>query len=107
LPKAVVRLVQRADEVFVSAASAWEVAIKSSIGKLVAKAPLAEAIADYGFEPLAITMAHADAVRSLPNHHRDPFDRLLVAQAQLEGLAIVSRDPMFLAYQVHIVWPRR
>jgi PIN domain nuclease of toxin-antitoxin system len=65
---------------------------------------MAEAIGDYGFLPLAIELAHGDAVRALPPHHRDPFDRMLVAQARLEGLVIVSRDALLTAYDVPIVW---
>jgi PIN domain nuclease of toxin-antitoxin system len=104
LPKSVRRRIQGADDVFVSAVSAWEIAIKSALGKIVAKAPLDEAIADYGFSALPITVAHADAVRALPMHHRDPFDRLLVAQARVEGLTIVSRDPALRAYGVAVAW---
>ncbi len=104
LPKSVVRRIQRAGDVFVSAASAWEIAIKAGLGKIVARAPLAEAIDDYGFLPLAIQLAHGDAVRALPHHHRDPFDRMLVAQARVEGLVIVSRDALLGAYDVPIVW---
>jgi len=104
LPKSVRRRIEGADEVFVSAASAWEVAIKSALGKIVAKAQIGDAIADYGFTALPITVAHADAVRRLPLHHRDPFDRMLIAQAQLESLTIVSRDPAFPAYPVTTVW---
>lgn len=104
LPKSARRLIENADEVFVSAVSAWEIAIKSSLGKITAKAPLEEAIADYGFSALPILVAHADAVRSLPMHHRDPFDRLLVAQARVERLTILSRDPALRAYDVSIAW---
>lgn len=104
LPQAVVRRIQRAGDVYVSAASAWEMAIKAGLGKLVMKSSLAPAVADYGFEPLAVSLEHADAVRSLPRHHRDPFDRMLVAQARVEGLTIVSRDRALSAYDVPIVW---
>ncbi|MSP59985.1 MAG: type II toxin-antitoxin system VapC family toxin [Myxococcales bacterium] len=104
LPRSVRRRIEVADEVFVSAASAWEIAIKSGLGKIVVKAPLGEAILDYGFTALPITFGHADAVRGLPLHHRDPFDRLLIAQAQTESLTVVSRDPAFSAYAVPVVW---
>jgi PIN domain nuclease of toxin-antitoxin system len=104
LPSAVVRRIQRASTVFVSAASAWEISIKAALGKIDARAPLAEAIADYGFAPLAISLEHGDAVRGLPHHHRDPFDRMVIAQAQVEGLVIVSRDALLRAYEAQIVW---
>jgi PIN domain nuclease of toxin-antitoxin system len=104
LPRGVVTLIQRAEEVYVSAATAWEMAIKASLGKLAVKAPIASAIEDNGFQALSITVSHADRVSSLPFHHRDPFDRLLVAQADLEGLDLVSRDPILHRYGVKIVW---
>jgi PIN domain nuclease of toxin-antitoxin system len=104
LPPAVVRRIQGAEEVYVSAASAWEIAIKAGLGKIAVRASLAEAIADYAFLPLPIRMEHGDAVRLLPLHHRDPFDRVLVAQARLEGLTLVSRDAALAAYGVPVVW---
>jgi PIN domain nuclease of toxin-antitoxin system len=87
-----------------SAVVAWEVAIKSSIGKMKAKGRVADAIAGYGFIPLPIQLSHADAVRSLPALHRDPFDRMLVAQALVEDLVIVSADEALSAYKVPVVW---
>ena len=104
LPATVRDRIQAADTVYVSAVSAWEIAIKLALGKITARGSLADAIDDYGFEPLSITVAHADAVRSLPSHHRDPFDRLLVAQAAIEGLTIVSRDPALRRYATPVVW---
>lgn len=104
LPRSVTAAIKTADEVFVSAASAWEVAIKSALGKLTARGTVADAIADYGFAALPISVDHADAVRTLPPHHRDPFDRLLVAQAQIERLTIVTRDPVFAQYDVAVRW---
>jgi PIN domain nuclease of toxin-antitoxin system len=104
LPPAVVERIQSADDVFVSAVSAWEIAVKATLGKIAARAPLADAIRDYGFLPLAVSIEHGDAIRGLPLHHRDPFDRMLIAQAGIEGLTIVSRDPAFAAYDVPLVW---
>jgi PIN domain nuclease of toxin-antitoxin system len=104
LASAVVKRIQAAGDVYVSAASAWEIAIKSSLGKLEAHASLAQASRDYGFLPLAISIEHADAVRALPRHHRDPFDRILVAQARIERLTLVSRDSLFGRYDVPVVW---
>jgi PIN domain nuclease of toxin-antitoxin system len=78
--------------VYISAAVAWEIAIKQSLGKLEAPDDLEDAIRANRFLPLPVTLAHALAVRALPHHHRDPFDRLLIAQARAEGLRFVSRD---------------
>jgi len=104
LPRRVTTAIQNADVVFVSAVTAWEIAIKSSLGKLVARATVEDVLADYGFSSLSVSVGHADAVRSLAPHHRDPFDRLLIAQAQAEDLAIVTRDPAFRLYDVPLKW---
>ena len=86
--------------VAVSAASVWEIAIKLALGKLRLKGSIAGHVQDAGFEPLAITFDHAERAGRLPDHHRDPFDRMLIAQAQSEGLTIVTRDAAFDAYEV-------
>jgi PIN domain nuclease of toxin-antitoxin system len=86
--------------VLVSAASTWEIAVKQSVGKLRIPDDLEDQLRGARFVPLAVTVAHGLAVASLPFHHRDPFDRLLVAQAQLENLTIVTRDPRIAAYDV-------
>ena len=86
--------------VAVSAASAWEIAIKRATGKLDAPAGLADEITVHGFVPLPITVQHTEAAGDLPLHHRDPFDRLIIAQARAEGLRVVTRDPAFTAYDV-------
>jgi PIN domain nuclease of toxin-antitoxin system len=104
LARSVIRRIQAAGDVYVSAASAWEIAIKASLGKIEAHASVAEASLDYGFLPLAISLGHADAVRALPRHHRDPFDRILIAQAMTERLALVSKDPLLGRYDVEVVW---
>ncbi len=88
--------------VFVSAASGWEVAIKANLGKLDPPEPLVLAVKEEGFEPLPISLEHGERAGSLPLHHRDPFDRLLIAQAQLESLTLVSRDRAFDAYDVAV-----
>jgi PIN domain nuclease of toxin-antitoxin system len=94
--------------VYVSAAVAWEIAIKRSLGKLDAPDDLEAAMEANRFLPLPVTGAHALAVQTLADHHRDPFDRLLIAQAQLEGFKLVSRDPYIPRYGVpHIVAWRR
>lgn len=97
-------LVVEAETVYVSAVSAWEIALKGAIGKMRATAPLAAAIADYGFAQLPISVRHADAVAALPLFHADPFDRMLVAQAQIEGLTILTGDGKFEPYRVLVEW---
>jgi PIN domain nuclease of toxin-antitoxin system len=108
LPASARRSIGRADEVRVSAASIWEVAIKQRLGKLpelaLAVSELPGLVRDCGFVPLPVDERHAAAVASLPLHHRDPFDHLLIAQAQIERLAIVTRDPQFVPYGVALRW---
>lgn len=90
-----------ASVVAVSAASVWEISTKTALGKLRPPVDdLPEELSEWGFELLPITRAHAWAVGGLPLLHRDPFDRMLVVQAQLEGLTIVTRDPGITQYQV-------
>jgi len=88
---------------FVSAASIWEAEIKVQLGKLQLEVDLAAGSLAHGFEALLITFDHARAAGRLPRHHDDPFDRMLVAQAQLEGLTIVTRDPVFDRYAVPVI----
>jgi PIN domain nuclease of toxin-antitoxin system len=91
--------------VFASAASAWEMAIKQARGKLrYPGAELAAALRRASFLELPVTVRHAEAAAVLPPLHRDPFDRMLVAQAQTEGLSLVSRDPAVEQYQVTVLW---
>lgn len=91
--------IEAADDVFVSAASIWESAIKAALGKLkVEPAELLEGIEASGFSSLAITPAHAAAVMTLPNHHRDPFDRLLIAQAMHEPMRLLTTDETLRLY---------
>lgn len=94
---------QQENDVVVSAASIWELAIKRSIGKLTIARDLLEEIDAADLTQLPITVEHAEAVAALPLHHRDPFDRLLIAQAQLEGLTIVTRDAEFAQYDVSLL----
>ena len=86
--------------VFVSAATAWEIAIKRGLGKLEAPTDYLALLAFYRFSPLDVTTEHALAVETLAAHHRDPFDRMVVAQAQVEDLTLVSRDARLAAYGV-------
>lgn len=88
----------------VSAVTMWEVAIKRRLGKLDAPADLLPQLERAGVELLPVTARHADLVGSLPLHHRDPFDRLLVAQATLEGLPLVSSDKSLRRYEIEILW---
>lgn len=104
LPAGATRIIRRADEVFVSAASAWEATIKASLGKLKAAAPMSAVARGYGFRELSISFSHAERIAALPKLHRDPFDRLLIAQALVEGLTIVTRDPAFAPYGVAVAW---
>ena len=89
--------------VFVSAVTAWEIAIKRAIGKLKLKGDYQQGLQRYRFSPLAITTEHALAVEHLPQHHGDPFDRLLIAQAKIEKLTLVTRDRRFKDYNVKII----
>ena len=89
--------------VFVSAASAWEIAIKKSLGKLQAPDDLSVQIKKKRFRPLAITIDHALTVEKLPLHHQDPFDRILIAQALYKNLIIVTRDRKFELYEVKTI----
>lgn len=88
----------------VSTASLWEIAIKVGLGKLEAPDDLPERVGQLGFELLPVSSEHAWRVRRLPRHHGDPFDRLLIAQAQVERLPILTADPAFAAYDVTVVW---
>ena len=99
------RLVEDQENVlYLSAASAWEIAIKHALGKLRLPAPPASYVPDrvtaLGVQPLPIEHAHTLHVATLPPHHRDPFDRVLVAQAQLDDLPILTADPLIAAYDV-------
>ncbi|MBD94955.1 MAG: PIN domain nuclease [Acidobacteria bacterium] len=94
-------------EIHLSAASVWEMAIKASLGRLTLPLSVSEFVADKlgtGMRVLSVDWQHGAAVERLPFHHRDPFDRVLVAQAQVERLAIVTGDRVFRGYGVEIVW---
>jgi PIN domain nuclease of toxin-antitoxin system len=90
-------------DVRVSAATIWEIAVKQALGKITAPADLPERIRESGFGELPIDFAHAMAAGRLPPIHRDPFDRMLVAQARCEGLTLVTRDPHCQQYEVAIL----
>lgn len=88
------------NDVFVSPVSVWEIAVKRALGKLQAPDNLEASIKEQGFTPLSLTFFHAEQAGALPPHHGDPFDRMLVAQAQAEGLILVTRDARLPLYGV-------
>jgi PIN domain nuclease of toxin-antitoxin system len=89
--------------IFVSAISAWEISIKQSLGKLIAPNNLEEALRFCRFEILPITLTHGIKIADLPMHHKDPFDRMLIAQALIEGLTIITVDRKFNLYDVPLL----
>ena len=91
------------NEVFVSVVSGWEIAIKRALGKLRAPDDLEAGIRQQGFTPLLVTFHHAELSGALPPHHGDPFDRMLIAQAQAEGLVLVTRDANIPLYGIRIM----
>jgi len=104
LPSEAAAIIEDPDtEVVVSAATAWEISIKQAAGRLDAPDDLLDAVAANDFGALAITAAHAVAAGRLPPLHADPFDRMLIAQAQLEGLTLVSVDRRFSDYDVALL----
>ena len=96
------------NEIYFSAASGWEIAIKARLGRLAVPDDLAHFMTDQielnGFRVLAVELTHALRVHALIDHHRDPFDRMLVAQSMVENLPIVGRDKQIAAYGVGLVW---
>ena len=106
-PRARQAIEQRATSVVVSAVTGWEIAIKAQSGRLrlpeAVDVWMAAVLDDGGFQVLTITMAHAVSVAALPTHHGDPFDRLLIVQAQLEDLTIATADAAFADYDVKVL----
>ena len=90
-------------DIFLSPVTVWEITMKQVAGKLGGPPDLAERVRDMGFRELPVTNDHAIAAGRLPFHHRDPFDRMLVAQAMTEGLTLVSRDASIALYDVDIL----
>ena len=93
-----------ANTVLVSAVSAWEMTIKMSLGKLRFDGGIADAVEACGFERLDMRFEHAEAVRSLPSHHGDPFNRLLIAQVIVEGATFVTHDRATAKYLIPTLW---
>lgn len=105
LPDRVVDAVaDQANQVLVSVASAWEVAIKRALGKLEFDDITSDLLARFGFDRLEIGLRHTSAVGELPDLHTDPFDRMLVAQATTDDLVLVTRDPRIGEYDVEVLW---
>ena len=107
-PKAMSEMQDEGNEVLLSAATIREIAIKVGLGKLSLSKPyqewMSQAGNDLGVTILPITVVYADVQAMLPNHHRDPFDRLLIAQAQVERIPLVSNDPIFDRYGISRLW---
>lgn len=99
--------IRRASAVYVSAVSEWELSIKAALGKIALRRTILDATLDAGFEPLSVSFHHAQTVRTLTPVHRDPFDRLLVAVALVEGLTLVSSDPIMAQYPIRVIDARR
>lgn len=100
LSPAAARAIESADEVFVSAASFWEISIKASLGRIKTDRPFEAVLAENGFVELPVLVRHVSRVAALPLHHRDPFDRLLVCQAAADRLTLVTRDRALAPYRV-------
>jgi PIN domain nuclease of toxin-antitoxin system len=92
------------NDIIVSIASLWEIAIKRGLGKLEFPEDFEEVMAEEQFDLLTVTYRHLQVLGELPQHHRDPFDRLLMSQSLAESIPIVTNDPAFAAYSVEIVW---
>jgi PIN domain nuclease of toxin-antitoxin system len=103
LKRSVRQQIATADVVWVSAASGWEAAIKQGLGKLRLADSFPWMVDDSDFDELPVTLRHAEQLARLPPHHADPFDRMLIAQARVEGATIVTHDPQFERYEVPIV----
>ncbi len=101
---AVQLIVDRRNSVLLSAVVAWEIAVKRRLGKLDVRPTLVEELIRDGASELPLSVAHATASEALPLHHRDPFDRMLVAQARSESAVLVTADPALRAYDVPIGW---
>ena len=107
-PKAHALLADGSNELILSVVSVWEMQIKIQLGKLKFTVPLRELVESQkqtnGVQILPVELEHALALDALPAHHKDPFDRLLVAQANVEDASLVSRDPLFSSYPVKLLW---
>jgi PIN domain nuclease of toxin-antitoxin system len=103
LSASVVERIESTSLVYLSAVTAWELSIKQSLGDLILARPVSDFINSHKMTELPVTIRHGEAVRGLPLHHRDPFDRLLVAQALVEGLVLVTGDRLLLHYGIPVL----
>jgi PIN domain nuclease of toxin-antitoxin system len=104
LPRSARAAIAEAIVVFVSAASAWEAAIKAALGRLEYPDTIQAGVEASGFDKLSMTFAHAEQAAQLPAHHHDPFDRMLISQAQVENLTLVTNDRHIARYDVPLLW---
>ncbi len=108
LPKSTLELLKhRENQLWVSLVSIWEIQIKYQLGKLDVRRPLSEVVAQQqanGIILLSMTLEHILELEQLPMHHRDPFDRVLIAQSRVESAALVSRDRVFQQYDCQVIW---
>jgi len=102
------QIADRGNQIFLSAASSWEIAIKYALGKLDLPEPpeqfVPKRLARDAISKLAVEHIHALHTAGLPFHHRDPFDRLIISQSRIEGFPVLTADPQFKAYNVDIIW---
>jgi len=107
-PPAAAELRNLSNQLLLGAGTLWEIAIKVGLGRLTLSLPyrhwMAKAVADLSLSILPITVEYADVQAGLPQHHRDPFDRLIVAQAIVEGIPVISADPQLDAYGITRIW---
>lgn len=89
--------------IFVSVATGWEISIKKSIGKLTAPDDFSKALQVNAFQPISITLEHAELAGSLPHHHDDPFDRMIIAQGKIENLVVLTHDKHFKLYDIELL----
>ena len=106
LPARLTRVLRHPEsDVYISSVATWEIAIKSDLGRIqVDAAAVARAAREADFDELPVTISHTLRLRDLPNHHRDPFDRLLIVQALEERMTIVTHDPLVRRYPVSVLW---
>jgi PIN domain nuclease of toxin-antitoxin system len=107
LSRRAAKAIEASDEWWLSTASVWELAIKASLGRLTLPSPVLDYVSAKvreGLHVLPVEWPHAAAVERLPFHHRDPFDRLIVAQARFDRLTIVTKDRIFRKYGVDVIW---
>lgn len=106
-PRCKAMISDQRNQIFVSAATTWEISIKMSLGKLEAPEDMDSVVEDEGFSKLPISLYHGQLAGHLPVIHRDPFDRMLVAQAQAEGLILITADENIAQYNLRIQDPRK